>query len=614
MTVYRYIFWLTLLCIPLATLGISTANAQQSQIPVSDLGTREQGRVYPLKLTAVNVDCDSAQNFEFEIDSTPWLLTPGGTSVHGLGPGQSKSIQAQLDFTYIPPGIYYSHLTARCTSCGWYIFSACIEHGQDIVLKVKVADPADPTNGTNIPEPANPYADLQPYVPSNIALDPPIGTADENLLTAGQRNRLFVVRNAVKAAQTRGEKARDDVRAARLKKSDCERELARLKAAMEAAKRKAAIAAQDAANAQGAADAAAKELADYEKDMANAQKAIDRADAQARVAIKYYKIVLGQDGGSGGQRAQNARAQSDKFQKEWDEAKAAYRKIANSYAARKQAADQAKRQAEAAKANARQAQADANAATNRYNAKARECKGATAALTDAQKKLDDAKKAAAHAVGVANYEESEAKKKADKARKEAIAQGVRDLEKELKKKEKECKRIEKEWKEKMRQMTNALNALKQNGHFKSSENAAKNPPTPTSLFDQYVELGFNTALDTVGTISGAPGAGGGKMLLDVLLAGYGIAAIRQSQLIPGTKAHGDSDGQELRDWLIDNNFANADPKDKDVNEVEEEMREIVNDSNYMAEQIQRGVEAVRACKRELAALKAKLAAAKTAKK
>ncbi len=614
MTVFRHIFWYALLCFPFALFSQSMANAQESQIPISDLGTREQGQVYPLKLTAVNVDCDTAQNFEFEIDSTPWLLTPGGTSVPGLGPGQKKSIQAQLDFTYTQAGIYYSHLTARCTSCGWFIFASCIEHGQDIVLKVKVADPADPNNGANIPEPTNPYAGLQPYQPSNIALEPSISTTDENLLTAEQRNRLYIVRNAVKSAQTRGEKARDDVRAARLKKSDCERELARLKAAMEAAKRKAAIAAQDAANAQGAANAAAKELADFEKDKADAQKAIDKADTQARVAIKYFKIVLGQDGGSGGLRAQSAKEQVDKFKKEWDEAKAAYKKITNSYAARKQAAEEAQRAAKAAQANARQAQTDANAATNKYNAKALECKGATAALTDAQKKLDNAKKAAAHAVGIANYEEGEAKKKADKARKEAIAQGVRNLEKELKKKRKACKNLEKQWKEKMRQMTGAFNAYKQNGYFRSQKNAAKNPPTPTSLFDQYLEHGYNVFVDTVQTASGAPGAPAGTgMLLGVMQAAYGLAVIRQSQLIPGTKAHGDSGGQELRDWLSENNFAHTDDG-TDARAVEAEMIKIKANRDYMDKEIARGIEAIERCKRQIAALEAKLAAAKTGKK
>lgn len=85
MTAGKFILGGALLGLAYLLVDQPDAQAQQSTIPISDLGTREQGQIYPLKLTAQNVDCDSAQNFEFEIDSTPWLVTPGGTSVPGLG-------------------------------------------------------------------------------------------------------------------------------------------------------------------------------------------------------------------------------------------------------------------------------------------------------------------------------------------------------------------------------------------------------------------------------------------------------------------------------------------------------------------------------------------------
>lgn len=586
---------------------------ENTSIPIFDLGVRKQGQNYPFKLTAQNVNCDTVQDFEFEIDDTPWLGTPNGTKIPGLGPGQGRSIQASLDFTYMPAGVYFGHLTARCTSCGWFIFAACVENGQDIVLKVTVADPADIYNGANLVEPPNPFASLKPYQPSNIALNPPISNMDETLLTQENRRKLRNVRDRVKIAEANGIKARNVLLEARKKKSDCERELARLKAAMEAAKRNLGIAAQDVANADGAVQQAQKELTDFDADVRKAKIANDLAYQAVRTAM-FARDHHGRTFGSG---SQQFKASSKLLKDNQDKRRAAEKNldaVKNSKNNRQTAVNRALQNARAAKASLQQAQTNANAATARYNAKARECKVLGIAKSDAEKNLDAAENTAKHAVGVANYEEGEAQKRADKARAEAKARGVRDLGKDLKKQRQKCKVLEAEWREKMRRMTGALKAYRQNGYYKSKDNKVKNPPTPSSLWNDYTQLGYNVFVETVATVGGAPTAGGPTMLLDVLMAGYGIAAIRQSELIPGTAAHGRSDGKELRDWLVENKFANADRNDKDARAVEEEMRNMKNDPNYMEKEIKRGIDLVEACKRKTTALAAKLEAARHGKK
>ncbi len=668
MSVFRYIFWLAFLCLPLAIISQSIANAQiqnqtqQNDIPVSDLGVREQGQTYPLKLTAVNVDCDAPQDFEFEIDNTPWLTTPGNPVANGLGPGQQRSLPAQLDFTYTPPGIYYGHVTSRCTSCGWFIFASCVENGQDVVLKVTVADPADPQNGANLPQTPNPYAGMKPYAPSTISLNPPINKSDESLLTAEDRNRLYVARSRVKSAQKKGEKARDDVRAARLKKNDCERELARLKAAMQAANRKAAIADQDAANAQGAADAAAKALANFAKDKADAAMAYKLADEGARRQTTYLVDVISSDGGNS-PRALQAR----QFLKDADAKKKAAReaqkKIDNSFSARKQAAEQAQKSANAAKANAAGARANANAATARYNAKARECHGLTAAKAEADKRLLDAENAAKHTVGIANYEESEAKKKADKARKEAIAQGVRDLEKELKKKKKKCARQREVMAAEIAKLKRAMDVGQKLKIFEDDGGKKANmlKQVNDKIWDTAQDLAQdhtfvsadakgnrgiandNTAdlisLDTVEDIAGrvqfamesfmdhlsgkfrsggVPGVGqdqmlGGLKALAMAVQGQ-VTAIRN----PNTLAAMRNENADLR--RNEESFQAQKMKDMGIGknaaeraEIQKTINDIYRKPNLISDLIQRSGEQAARCANEIKKLEAKIAAAKSAK-
>ena len=100
-----------------AVLLASTA-VSQNGIPVHDLGIKQAGEQQDFTLTAKNINCETPQDFEFTLDNMPWLSAEGPLVVRGLGPGQSKSIQAKLDFRYTPVGVHYGRVTSRCITCG----------------------------------------------------------------------------------------------------------------------------------------------------------------------------------------------------------------------------------------------------------------------------------------------------------------------------------------------------------------------------------------------------------------------------------------------------------------------------------------------------------------
>ena len=406
------------------------AQTPNDTLPVSDLGTRQHGQTYPLKLTAVNVNCDTAQDFEFEIDNTSWLNTPSGASVLGLGPGQSKSIPAQLDFTYIPPGVYYGHVTASCTSCGWFLFAQCVGNTQDVVLKVRVVDPADTSNGSKLPEPPNPYADLRPEAPPSIHLDPRLTYENVRVLSRSDQDKLRRARNRVQRAKAMGERAHDALRNARKLKSDCERELAKLRAAIANAQRKVAIAVQDVKNAEAVARQATEKLRNFASDVRKAKKTMDRTDHEARVMIKYIGEFC--QGGSQSKKCQSFLSQVKDYQKKAAAAKAEYNKIKKSQAARKAAAEKAKSDVMAAKEKSDQAKQAVKAAQDLYNTKARECGRLGEALKVAQDNQDKAREEAEQAIEDANKAEARAADQAEKG-----------LEDEIKKKKADCAKLKK---------------------------------------------------------------------------------------------------------------------------------------------------------------------------
>jgi|GEM_PF-5202691 len=447
-------------------------------------------------------------------------------------------------------------------------------------------------------------------------------------LKGGERNALNEARRKAAASAEAFREAEEVLRNAQKKKKDCEDELAALKAALEQAQRDAdaAKAAADAAQQaldngpeSKAVDDAQKAIDNFQQDVDDAQREHDRWKEAAQGQQDYLEIVIEQEGNLNSERGKNAKKYYEEADANRAAAKAALEQTKNSMGARQAAL--------AAAQNARKAAQDAidNGPKKAAADAAAKVQAMQANLTEKEKEclgLSDAAGDAAHAKGIAEVTAEEAADDAADAEKDAKAQALSNLKDEIKRKKDECERIKKEWDTKIRQMTGALKALEQTGYFKAGQFSGQRA-APDKLWTSYKRLGLGAALKVV-NITGvqatrlltghtAKGRVGGPLydaMLKSLQIAYGVAAIRQSELTPGTYAHGRTEGKALRDWLRENNHAWTDQDGSDARAVEEEMRQIMQNRNYVAEQMARAIEAMERCKAELAALEAKRAAHK----
>ena len=435
---------------PLRLVGMTaalatTAALAQDAIPVNDLGIKQASEQETLTLTAKNVNCETPQDFEFTLDNLPWLVADGPLVVRGLGPGQSKSINTQLDFRYTPPGVHYGRLTSRCITCGWYVFSSCNENAQEVVLKVTVVDPAQPGQQASFID-RNPYAGMAPRQPVAVQLVQPVSDEDVRVMRDGDKKDLNKARGTLRKAELRGKNAQTALSKAQKKKSDCERKLAQLRAEAAAARSKANAAAQASKTAAAAATDAKKAHDSYRKDKAAALKKVDDTMRAVLVAAKYRNIVEKEDG-TGSQRYKNAQEQVDRFNDQHFEALREHTAIAKSEKARKDAYDKARKDAADAKAAAKQAETAAKEAEKKVKDQIKFCGGAMDKVETAQKELDAAHANAAKAVSDAN-----------KAETKAAGQAAERLEDRIERKEQDCKDMEEASKREMAKWTEAVRA------------------------------------------------------------------------------------------------------------------------------------------------------------
>ncbi len=529
---------------------LASSALTQDNIPIRDLGVKQAGEQHPLTLAARNLNCETPQDFEFLLDNMPWLTADGPLIVRNLGPGQSRSIKATLDFKYTPPGVHYGRVTSRCITCGWYVFAGCSENAQDVVLKVTVNDPSV-AGQQNFPD-NNPYAGMTPRQPVAVRLAQPVSDENIRVLKSGDRKDLNKARGGLKQAEARGQAAQNAVSAAQKKKSDCERKLAQLKAEAAAAQRKADIAEQDAKNAAGAAKAAEKALDDFEKDEKAALKKIDATGRAVIVAKKYLDQVTEADGPDSG-RVKRAQEQLDRFQQEHFDALREHSAVVKSKEAREAAAAKTKADAAAAEAAAKAAKAAAKAAQDKVKAQAKICKKDADDLVAAQKALTGARAAAADAVKAAN-----------KAEAKAAGQAYERLKDRIKKQKEKCQDMEKRAKEEIAKWKEAIEAgqqlkmLDDDGGRAASAlkeindkiwDAARDQAQDSTIAttDSQGNLGFtnddsaalasaDTAedmLDRVTTLMGWAVDG-----LSSVVGGKGVPDFGQSQMLGGMKALG----------------------------------------------------------------------------
>ncbi|MDJ0642950.1 MAG: hypothetical protein QNJ15_09040 [Erythrobacter sp.] len=428
----------------LAVALFGSAAMTQDVIAVRDLGVKQAGEQYDLILTAQNLNCEKPQDFEFQLDNMPFLTADGPLIVRGLGPGQSKSINATLDFQYTQPGIHYGRVTSRCITCGWYVFAGCNEQGQDVVLKITVQDPS--VEGPQDFEDVNPYAGMVPRQPVTVRLVEPVSDENVRVLKSGDRKELDKARAGLRQAEARGEAAQERLANAQRAKSDCERKLARLKAEAAAAQSAADTAKQDARNAEGASKAADRSLKDFEKDNRRALKKIDDTGRAVQVAVRYRNAVEKEDG-TGSGRYQRAQEQVDRFQQEHFDALREHTAISQSHEQRKAAAEKARNDAATAKAREKTAAAAAKTAHQKVKDQIKICGGQADAVEAAQEDLDKARSSAADAVRASN-----------KAEMKAAKQALDRLKDRIKRQKQKCKREEESAKAELAKWAEAIEA------------------------------------------------------------------------------------------------------------------------------------------------------------
>jgi len=628
-----------------SALATGPAWAQDNdEIPVHDLGQREIGQQYTLKLTAVNVNCENPQDFEFEIDNMPWLNTNGPAIVPGLGPGQSKTIPAQMDFQYTPAGTYYGRVTSRCITCGWFIFATCVDQGQDIVMKVTVVDPQsqDQSNQNT----RNPYAGFQPEIRTTVTMVDPL--SDENIkhLTREQREALERARAAVVKAESDGKKAQDKLRNAQKKKSDCERELARLKAEADAAKAASDAAKTDQKTKDKAAKKAQKLLDDFEKDEKKALKKVEDTKNAVLVAADYRGQVEAKDG-TGTGRFKRAQEQVDRFNEDHFDALREHTKVVNSQKARKAAAQAAIKAAAAAKAAAEKAKTAADKAKAAYEAKLKICLGLSDDVSDAEDDVSDAKDDAEDAVDNGNDAETK-----------AAGQAADNLEDKIKKKEKHCKDLQKKQREEIKKVKEAKEAgakIKMLDDTGGSAGSKKMREVNDKIWDEARDMLQDNTVLTVNdkgergignddsqdliskdtaedlanrVISGLGWVGQGAA--DLIGKGSNIPGGVQAPIISGLKTLGlavqgqvnalrnpNSMAAQRSIALQDTPYMHGELKRhgyKNPAEVYDLITKLHNNRNYEADMIERHVREAAKCVTELKKLKAQLAAAKATAK
>ena len=127
-------------------LGIlHVSHAQETSSPPAvdiqsvDFGAREQGRTYPLTLTAENVNCNAPQDFRFDLSGASWISAEQETVVRNVPKGGAKSISAMMDFRSEVPGTVSGEVRVVCETCGYIpLIKNCRINDRLLVLQAQV--------------------------------------------------------------------------------------------------------------------------------------------------------------------------------------------------------------------------------------------------------------------------------------------------------------------------------------------------------------------------------------------------------------------------------------------------------------------------------------------
>lgn len=229
----------TSLCLRISIfIAVCCATPALAQFDDVQLSARPSGSQSPLALEASNQNCQQPLDFRF-ISRTSWIKLPADPVARQIPAGQSRSIQAIIDLTGVPPGPAQAFVDVECENCGWFIFQSCKVDKRQLRLNIDV-------------------------LANEVAAAPPPNGPQLSRLDPNDPDLPDHIRKQLKDAYAAEDALNNK------DKGPCEEKLAKARQAAADAKAKAD-------NLQAAADAAGKAVAEADKKLAEAEKA--RADA-----------------------------------------------------------------------------------------------------------------------------------------------------------------------------------------------------------------------------------------------------------------------------------------------------------------------------------------------
>ena len=177
------------------------------------LGARQSGGTYPLTLSAKNESCPQPLDFRFT-SHAPWIRLPNDPVARQVPQGQTRDLNATLDFTAIGPGTLRGNVTVECVNCGWFLFQNCTVDRQDLSFEVQVV-PRDPSKPYAQPaRPGDAKPSILPYSPPQEAIDR-LNAAQAALAAAETeekrcKERLAALRQDAAKARDQAERDRKD--------------------------------------------------------------------------------------------------------------------------------------------------------------------------------------------------------------------------------------------------------------------------------------------------------------------------------------------------------------------------------------------------------------------
>lgn len=96
--------------------------ARAPAVPTINFGRGHTDKVYSIRLSALNEDCDEPQDFLFVANGLDFIKIRGSDWLQQLARGEKRAVEAVIDLRGIAPGDYNGDFQIFCESCGWLQF------------------------------------------------------------------------------------------------------------------------------------------------------------------------------------------------------------------------------------------------------------------------------------------------------------------------------------------------------------------------------------------------------------------------------------------------------------------------------------------------------------